>query len=210
MWRGEHVGYVPARHAVWFARHVDGGGFAAAYVVDVEVKGLIWKSACYVDILLVTAMRDAPDGTEAATIADEEAERWLIASEEARKAAAVLARLKPIATECAALLRWIGRESDGPSEAKEALLDECIAGLLASAGATPDAASIAKLKRSASSLKGSERRAMQAIDKIVADRDAILLVSSAVLRTVHIDGRVTPEEDAIVRRFIETARNARK
>lgn len=205
-WRGLFIGYVPARHAQWFAERLDSRRFATAYVVDVEVEGWFAKSAKHVNILLVTSMRDAPDGTEAARLADEEDRKSLAEAEARRRETMIVDELRAYVADVIALLRWIGRISDGPSDEKEDVIDACLRGVLQSHGFDATEGLIAKLKRPSNALKGSEKRAMTAIESIVAEKNLVPIVSKSALDMIKIDGSVSKEEELVFRKFLKSAR----
>lgn len=191
---GEMVGYLPARQAEWVAERIDRGNFTEIYLVDVAGSDA--------ELLVVTSIFDAPEGTASAAEADRLAEEQAAA---ALVRAADAAMAEPV-TDAVAVLLWLASAGSTPADLADAVIDDFIGGELAANGATPTRERTERLRKGAKGLKGSRQRALKAIAALKPDRQRIARLLPHCLAMAKADGTLKGAEADALREIIALLR----
>jgi uncharacterized tellurite resistance protein B-like protein len=193
---GEMVGYLPARQASWVAERIDGGNFAEIYLMKAD--GLASAHEPEAQLLVVTTIFDAPDGTASAIEADKMALEQ-IAMAEARKQDESIAA---VMTEAAAVLLWIAASGDTSEDLRDAVIDDFMMGELAIRGWSTTRDRVARLRQGAKQFKGSKQRALRALDILAQDPPLLARLVPYLMKMAKADGSLAEGEAAALREMI--------
>jgi len=196
----EMVGYVPSRQAAWVAERIDNGGFVEIYLMGARRSG----GEIDAEMLIVTSIFDAPDGTASAAEADRLAIEQIAEAERRKQDESIT----PPMTEAVAILQWLAVAGETEQDLADAVIDDFLSGELAARGWASGRERLQRLRKNAKSLKGSRQRANKAMTALTEHRDVLARLLPKCLAMAKADGTMAAGEADALRALIDRFRQS--